>query len=229
MFLKVIPAICPRTRQSNSNRILERVVEGCGPLAIRLRTAATLLDSEGAVCDAGFRMNRQLEAIGPMSEVIEWSEERAERARELFLSGYSGSQVAAELGGGLTRNAVMGKLARMGVKRPRRTARPEQVLKVPPAPRPLPRPIRMEPDSQPLSAPVIECVSGPVGENGVVRAVQTARSNMCMAPIGDPESEDFRFCGQSCEGSYCSFHASRFLQAPRRRRMGRSGPHRGEV
>ena len=166
-----------------------------------------------------------------MSEVVEWSDERAERAKELFLSGYTGSQIAAELGGGLTRSAVMGKLGRMGVKRPRPAAQPEKVEKVAPAakPRPLPRPTRPEADGRPVSAPIIQCVSEPVGETGVVRAVQTARSNMCMAPIGDPESEDFRFCGQSCEGSYCSFHASRFLQAPRRRRMERSESRRGEV
>lgn len=45
---------------------------------------------------------------------MNWTEELKERAKELWQSGLSARAVAAELGNGLTRNAVIGVLARMG-------------------------------------------------------------------------------------------------------------------
>lgn len=45
----------------------------------------------------------------------DWSEERVGQLRELCEAGLSSTQIAAELGG-ITRNAVIGKLARLGVK-----------------------------------------------------------------------------------------------------------------
>ena len=46
-----------------------------------------------------------------------WSEERKDRAIALWKEGRSASQIAMELGGGLTRNAVIGKLHRHGIWR----------------------------------------------------------------------------------------------------------------
>ena len=40
---------------------------------------------------------------------LTWTKERIERLKELWTEGLSASQIAAELGGGLTRNAVLGK------------------------------------------------------------------------------------------------------------------------
>lgn len=45
-----------------------------------------------------------------------WTPERIERLKQLHADGYSGSQIAAALGG-LTRNAVIGKAHRLGLKR----------------------------------------------------------------------------------------------------------------
>src|SRR4051812_833531 len=44
-----------------------------------------------------------------------WTDERVERLKKLWSDGLSASQIAAELGGGVTRNAVIGKVHRLGL------------------------------------------------------------------------------------------------------------------
>jgi GcrA cell cycle regulator len=150
-----------------------------------------------------------------------WSDDRAELAKQHFLNGRSGSEIAAELGGGLTRSAVMGKLARMGVQRPRKTHAPSggkkrsSIPKPPRSPKPAPR----QPATPlPVASSPIEPVPAPVEERGLIRAIQSTGRGTCRAPIGDPAQDEFQFCGAPCEGPYCSSHASRFVQVPLRRR-----------
>lgn len=45
----------------------------------------------------------------------DWSDERVELLKRLWAAGGSASQVAAELGGGISRNAVIGKVHRLGL------------------------------------------------------------------------------------------------------------------
>ncbi|MEJ1937735.1 GcrA family cell cycle regulator, partial [Nostoc sp. NIES-2111] len=121
-----------------------------------------------------------------------WSDDRAELAKQLFLSGRSGSDIAAELGGGLTRSAVMGKLARMGVQRPRKESsqRGKKRSSVPKPPR-LPKPAPRPPDEPLLVLPSpTGPVPAPVGERGLIRAVQTTGKGTCRAPIGDPAQDE---------------------------------------
>src|SRR5580658_3319358 len=58
---------------------------------------------------------------------MSWTEERVEMLRKLWLEGHSASQIAAEIGNGITRNAVIGKVHRLGlsgrVKAPSSTPR----------------------------------------------------------------------------------------------------------
>ncbi len=46
---------------------------------------------------------------------MSWTDERVERLSTLWLEGRSASQIAAELGGGVSRNAVIGKVHRLGL------------------------------------------------------------------------------------------------------------------
>src|SRR5512136_1031948 len=46
---------------------------------------------------------------------MSWSDERVELLRKLWSDGLSAAQVAAELGAGVTRNAVIGKIHRLGL------------------------------------------------------------------------------------------------------------------
>lgn len=78
------------------------------------------------------------------SKSFDWSEENVERVRTLWLQGKSASEIAKIIGGGLTRNSVIGKCHRLGLTK---AARP---VSAPPlrtgklrtrifkAPRPLP-------------------------------------------------------------------------------------------
>lgn len=46
---------------------------------------------------------------------MSWTEERVERLSFMWLAGQSASQIAAELGEGVSRNAVIGKVHRLGL------------------------------------------------------------------------------------------------------------------
>ena len=74
---------------------------------------------------------------------MSWNDERVELLKKLWGEGLSASQIAGELGG-ITRNAVIGKVHRLGLSgrakspavaaRPRKTARPETPAQRPQAP-----------------------------------------------------------------------------------------------
>jgi GcrA cell cycle regulator len=53
---------------------------------------------------------------------MSWTEDRIELLKKLWDGGQSASQIAEELSGGITRNAVIGKAHRLGLK-----ARPSPV------------------------------------------------------------------------------------------------------
>ena len=53
---------------------------------------------------------------------MSWTDERVELLKKLWADGLSASQIAAELGG-ITRNAVIGKVHRLGLSGPRQERR----------------------------------------------------------------------------------------------------------
>ena len=53
---------------------------------------------------------------------MSWTDERVELLRQLWLDGRSASQISTQLGHGLTRNAVIGKVHRLGREGERRIA-----------------------------------------------------------------------------------------------------------
>ncbi|MGZ9086723.1 MAG: GcrA family cell cycle regulator, partial [Rhodoplanes sp.] len=66
---------------------------------------------------------------------MSWTDERVELLRKLWTDGLSASQVAAELGPGITRNAVIGKIHRLGLAERAKTASAQRP-RVAKAPRP---------------------------------------------------------------------------------------------
>ncbi len=134
-----------------------------------------------------------------------WTEERVAILKKLWLEGLSASQIAKQLGG-VTRNAVIGKVHRLGLSgraTPSQPARP--VFKAPrparPAPNPSLAPRRVVPSlPEPHTVYYVE-------EPGSA-TVLTLGAHMCKWPIGDPASDGFTFCGRRIgEGSYCQEHA----------------------
>jgi GcrA cell cycle regulator len=155
-----------------------------------------------------------------------WSEERVALLRKLWAEGLSASQIAKQLGG-VTRNAVIGKVHRLGLagratpsrpaKRPVRTARPRVIG--PSAPR-----LRM-PSSEPR--PIIPDLEPVRLEDGRAATVLTLNESMCKYPIGDPTDPDFAFCGRGAAGNapYCQDHSRLAYQPSQaRKRRTQGGP-----
>ena len=138
-----------------------------------------------------------------------WTDERVETLKKLWLEGLSASQIAKHLGG-VTRNAVIGKVHRLGLSgraTPSQPARP--AFKAPRPARPLmstPNVHRRSAEAHPAPAPRIV---QPYVELPGTATVLTLGAHMCKWPIGDPASADFTFCGRRSgdEGPYCVEHA----------------------
>jgi GcrA cell cycle regulator len=137
-----------------------------------------------------------------------WTDERVELLKKLWQDGLSASQIAKQLGG-VTRNAVIGKVHRLGLSgratpsKPARTVfkvpRPARPSVAPSAPRRLMEPLALAPAPQPVRY---------VDETPGTATVLTLGAHMCKWPIGDPSLESFTFCGRaSDDGPYCHDHA----------------------
>jgi GcrA cell cycle regulator len=144
-----------------------------------------------------------------------WTEERVECLRKLWLDGISASQIAKQLGG-VTRNAVIGKVHRLGLSgraTPSQPARP--VFKAPRPARPIssapamPRRVSPTPQSAPVAVAASEIALPALAEERGSATVLTLGAHMCKWPIGDPSSDEFTFCGKRAgdEGPYCVEHA----------------------
>ena len=172
-----------------------------------------------------------------MEAAPSWTDERVDLLRRLWEDGLSASQIASQIGG-ISRNAVIGKVHRLGLAgrvkpnggpapAPARAKGPEpEAAVLPPEEPTLPEPPavvshRPAPD-YPLSPPpaVAEPVALAVSERVTIMDL---RESMCRWPMGDPTSPDFRFCGaRSITGlPYCTQHAQIAYQPAAERRRDR--------
>lgn len=162
-------------------------------------------EATGRTHDSIIGMARRMGWSSPVVGAV-WTPARIERMKQLWADGKSASQIAAELGG-ITRNAVIGKLNRENVPRrapkaprqprarrlsPTRKARFTHAPRPTPAPRPKPIPI------EDMAVPVARMI--PLLE---------LTAEMCRFPIGDPGEAGFGFCGcrQFGDLPYCEYHA----------------------
>jgi len=169
-----------------------------------------------------------------MEGTMSWTDERVETLKKLWADGLSASQIAAELGG-ITRNAVIGKVHRLGLSgrakapstagpRPRKTRAPSHVF----------RSIRnamrgntalaaqaiaayeaeIEPEPETLENVI------PIGQRCSILELS---EDKCHWPIGDPGHADFFFCGgKAIIGlPYCGYHARIAYQPANERRRDR--------
>src|SRR6185369_9769078 len=136
-----------------------------------------------------------------------WTDERVETLKKLWLDGLSASQIAKQLGG-VTRNAVIGKVHRLGLSgRATPSQPPRPAFKTPRPPRPAISSNSLAPRRV---APVMAEPHHPVYyvEEPGSATVLTLGAHMCKWPIGDPSSDGFTFCGRRIgDGSYCQEHA----------------------
>ena len=134
---------------------------------------------------------------------MSWTEEREQRLRKLWEKGYTASQIAEMLGGGTTRNAVIGKAHRLKLAA-RATSK------------------------QPRSPKKQDAVSGLNKQEGYIsrksrfksllldknfetenpKKLEELSDKNCRWPIGHPDEENFYFCGRNPveSFSYCKLH-----------------------
>jgi GcrA cell cycle regulator len=169
-------------------------------------------------------------------KVFEWTAEADAMLKTLYMDqGLSGSQIAATLGGGLTRSAVQGRLSRLGLKKGERTAKPSLPAKParPKLPRPAPAPVldrpkapkggpKAPPEPEPTAPePTAPDLAVPAPEprldrpKGLIPAMEAVAAGRCKAPLGEPDKADFAFCGDPVGpgGTYCPVHERLFYRS----------------
>jgi GcrA cell cycle regulator len=164
---------------------------------------------------------------------MSWNDERVDALKKLWADGLSASQIAGRLGG-VTRNAVIGKVHRLGLAgrattsrmkshRPRvrtlQAAKRGMMRARPPAAGNSPLKNLYMADTEPYVPPAEELVI-PLNER---KYIQTLTESCCRWPIGDPQQPDFHFCGKKKIPGlpYCEVHARRAFQPPQARRRER--------
>lgn len=174
-----------------------------------------------------------------MNDAGAWTEERVELLKKLWNDGLSASQIAGELGN-VTRNAVIGKVHRLGLsgraKNPSASAAPRPARKAPArAPshpmggnagltrgaNALAPQFSAEAEAEAEAAPApSEEVVVPFSERVTIMEL---REYMCRWPMGDPTTAEFRFCGsRSSTGlPYCAYHSRIAYQPAADRRRDR--------
>ena len=165
--------------------------------------------------------------------VISWTDDRVEQLKKLWEAGLSASQIAAELGN-VTRNAVIGKVHRLGLSG--RAKSPSSAAPRQRKPRPAQHMMRI---SRPVSrgntalAQVfeVEAETDVVAFDNVVPMSQRLSlleltEATCHWPVGDPGSADFFFCGGKSIGGlpYCAHHSRIAYQPAGDRRRDRRPP-----
>ena len=178
---------------------------------------------------------------------MSWTDERVETLKKLWADGLSASQIAAQLGG-VTRNAVIGKVHRLKLSgRAKSTSSGAPKVK---------RSTGTRPSSSPRGGGFggsggrgMTTVTHAVGatmmksEVGALAYAEADRrpiedvvvpiskeltlidlnENTCKWPQGDPLSDDFHFCGHQAGDSspYCQYHAKLAFQPSSERRRTR--------
>jgi GcrA cell cycle regulator len=161
---------------------------------------------------------------------MSWTDERVEQLKKLWSDGLSASQIAAELGG-ITRNAVIGKVHRLGLSgrakstsstapRQRKPRAPSHMLRIGRSAirgnTALAQAYEIEADIEPE---LIENVI-PIGQR---RTILELNDQTCRWPVGDPGGGDFFFCGGHALASlpYCAYHSRIAYQPAADRRRDR--------
>ena len=174
---------------------------------------------------------------------MNWTDERVEKLKKLWSEGLSASQIAAQLGG-VSRNAVIGKVHRLclpgrakaggSTTTATRTKRP--ATSAPRAPnyaaRIATRSVTRSTGSTVMKDEmVIDAVEdqdvAPVSNVVVPMSRRLALTQLtdrtCKWPIGDPMKDEFHFCGNDSPDTspYCTFHAKLAYQPSGERRRAR--------
>src|SRR5262249_27595615 len=145
-----------------------------------------------------------------------WTDERVETLKKLWADGLSASQIAAELGG-ITRNAGIGKVHRLGLAG--RAKSPSSAASRPRKPRAHSHMLRVGRSSIRGNTALVHAYDFDIEPEpefvdnviplGQRRTLLELTEETCRWPIGDPGQPDFFFCGgQNLTGPpSCAYHS----------------------
>ena len=150
-----------------------------------------------------------------------WTAQRIEQLRSCVAAGMTCSEIAAEIG--VTRNAVIGKIHRLGLSSGRPAGAPARASTSCP---PRARHPRVPTQRRLLRLAYAQASLGEQATSNVSVASAHPRSlveiaeRQCRWPIGDPATTDFVFCGNDAimGFTYCLGHARMAYRAPASRR-----------
>lgn len=158
---------------------------------------------------------------------IGWTEERTETLKKMWRKGSSARDIAAALGEGVTRNGVIGKVARLKLPSHGANAVKPKVPRVRRTPEQVAADLRQRAKlngnaGQPKAAAIVHNLSTrklPTAPLPVEDGVDVSRlcglmdlsDARCRYPIGDPLEPGFGFCGDPTQhgSKYCSGHHKR--------------------
>ena len=158
---------------------------------------------------------------------MSWTDERIEQLKTLWGRGMSASDIAEQLGD-VSRNAVIGKVHRLGLS---------GRAKSPSSNAPRPRKVRSSGHMIRVQRPQVRGNTALAydyeveAEPEMLEIPQEQRKTLlqlsektCHWPVGDPSTPDFFFCGgeSANDQPYCAFHCRvAFQPASDRRRVNR--------
>ncbi|MEO1238401.1 MAG: GcrA family cell cycle regulator [Pseudomonadota bacterium] len=177
---------------------------------------------------------------------MSWTDERVDKLKKMWGEGQSASTIAKELGG-VTRNAVIGKVHRLGLSNrnggggsePAAKAAPKaapetKAAKAAPAPEPAPAPApspalrKIVPAGQPLPpqpsaneiSPEALAKVSEIEKKAKRLTLMELTERTCKWPVGDPATDDFWFCGLAVQQGkpYCEAHVGVAFQPMSSRR-----------
>ena len=132
----------------------------------------------------------------------EWTPDRIKILIAHWEEGLPTSEIGRRLG--VTKNAVVGKVHRLGLKKRQSPIRQSSSTSAQPK------------KAKPTAArPMADHVARPTAKTpvptGEVVSLEELTSSMCCWPEGEPGTEDFYFCGQPSisEKPYCEAHCAR--------------------
>ena len=162
----------------------------------------------------------------PKTHEAGWTEDRVGTLKKLWLEGLSASQIAKSLKGGVTRNAVIAKVHRLGLSGRAGPSQPARTTVTPTKPRQQRSTLQSKRHQEPPTQPVPQAApASNVPDLEGTAIIGTLGAHMCKWPIGDPSATEFSFCGRKTEGKdvYCIEHA-RVAYQPHVTRTSRPSP-----
>lgn len=169
---------------------------------------------------------------------VDWTPERTKTLIALWEEGLPTSEIGRRLD--VTKNAVVGKVHRLGLKKRASPIRAQGAAKAAPAKEKAPikataKPVAEKPavaeadvkvavEPAPAPAPVSAPVKTKPRDKSKVVRLESLNNSMCSWPEGEPGTPEFHFCGEPSlpDKPYCAEHCARAYVKPSKERKDKS-------